>query len=101
METFRAFLVLIGIVSGILCFSFGNQEIKDSIEQITANPSHKEYQERRTNHTKDYQKNVYAVTSHSGINGGAIGFGFISGMCFIAVAITFIGREEKIIKNGI
>lgn len=31
----------------------------------------------------------------SGLNGGAIGLGIISGMSFVALAITYIGREEK------
>lgn len=75
MENYRAFLVLVAIICGIISFSFGNETIEDNSTT-------------RNNYN-------YKVTSQSGMNGGAIGFGFISGMCFMAVAITFLRREEN------
>ncbi|MBC8756032.1 hypothetical protein H2O64_15245 [Kordia sp. YSTF-M3] len=74
METFRGFIVLIGIISVIISFYFGKMEVISQSE---------------------IKYNVTTTTSHSGMNGGAIGFGLISGMSFIAIAITFIGREEN------
>lgn len=75
METYRAFLVLVAITCGIISFSFSNEKIEDYI--------------------RTHNNVSYTVTSQSGMNGGAIGFGFISGMCFMAVAITFLRREEN------
>jgi len=89
MNTFRGFLIFVAMVSGIGSFGFGNKETRDNIEQVVANSSHSGY------NTQAYRDIRYTVTSQSGMNGGAIGLGLISGMCFIAAAITFIGKEEK------
>ncbi|MFK7748739.1 MAG: hypothetical protein AB8B65_10130 [Kordia sp.] len=73
MKTFRGFLIFVAIVSIIGAFKFGSVEIED-------------YNNKGSN--------SHTVTSHSGANGGAIGLGLLGGMCFIAIAITYIGREE-------
>jgi hypothetical protein len=73
MKTFRGFLIFVAIVSAIGAFKYGSVEIKDYNRGTSSN----------------------TVTSHSGANGGAIGLGLLSGMCFIAIAITYIGREEN------
>ncbi|AXG72338.1 hypothetical protein KORDIASMS9_04609 [Kordia sp. SMS9] len=74
MKTFRGFLIFVAIFSVIGAAKFGSVEIKDY---------------------NNSSINIHEVTSHSGANGGAIGFGLLGGMCFIAIAITYIGREEN------
>lgn len=92
MNRFRSFLIFIALISGIGAAYFGSVEITDYRKQVVANTS---YDKGFYHNTKPYHETDYNVTSHSGINGGAIGLGLISGMCFIAAAITFIGKEEK------
>ncbi|WP_298520581.1 hypothetical protein [uncultured Kordia sp.] len=66
MNIYRGFLLLIAILSAIGSAYFGSVEIYE-----------------------------YQTITYSAANGGAIGLGVLSGMCFIAISITFIGKEEK------
>jgi hypothetical protein len=92
METFRAFAALIGITCTVLCYTFANSQSKDLIREIASNPKH---QSTGSYNASAYKEVSYTVTSQSGFNGGAIGFGLISGMSFIAIAITFLRKEEN------
>ncbi|WP_298422848.1 hypothetical protein [uncultured Kordia sp.] len=89
MNTFRGFLILVALICGIASAYFGSLKINEKVNQIVANPS------PAISENISYYTTSSYVTTHSGMNGGAIGLGLISGMSLIAVAITYIGREEK------
>ncbi|MEM6721591.1 MAG: hypothetical protein AAF611_19850 [Bacteroidota bacterium] len=87
MNFVRKFFIKIALIAGIGCAIFGGKEISDVIEQIVDNTS-------RSN-GDNYHRNRYTVTSHAGLNGGAIGLGIISGISLLALGITYIGKTEE------
>lgn len=68
IDYFRLLLLLIGLSSGIGCATLSQEVVADSMFS-----SHR--------------------TIESGLNGGAIGLGIISGMCFLGIAITFLRKD--------
>ena len=67
IEYFRLLLLLIGVACGIGCATLSQEVVRE----------------------------VYGAlpTIETGLNGGAIGLGIISGMCFLGAAITFLKKD--------
>ena len=71
---FRLFLLLVAISAGIGCATLSVSE-----RSYTMYP--------------ESSGLTYSITADTGLNGGAIGLGIISGMCFLGMAITFLRKD--------
>lgn len=71
---FRLFLLLVAVSSGIGCAT-----LSIAARSYTVFPESSELS--------------YTVVTDTGLNGGAIGLGIISGLSFLGAAITFLKRD--------
>lgn len=71
---FRLLLLLIAIAAGIGCATLSIAERSYSMYPESS---------EMTN----------TIIADTGLNGGAIGLGIISGMCFLGMAITFLRKD--------
>jgi len=74
MNSMRTLFLMVALVTGILCFYFGNKK------------------------TEEFYRDNFVSTERiidSGVNGGAVGMGIISGMSLVALGMTYIGRKEE------
>lgn len=69
LSVFRLFLLIIGISSIFRAYTFGEKEI-------------------------NYNSQLSYVVADAGINGGACGFAILSGLCFVAIAITYLRKDS-------
>lgn len=74
IDYFRSLLFVVAIASGIGCATLSIE-----VRSYTIYPE-----------SSELSNNIIADT---GLNGGAIGLGIISGMCFLGMAVTFLRKD--------